>query len=171
MAIRDLIPWGRHENANRAPMTLPERSESPLSTLHREMNRLFDDALRGWDLPALAGTSSSQWSWPHVEVAERGNALRVTAELPGLSERDLELSVDDNILMIRGERRQENEDKDRGYTERFYGRFERRIALPSGVEVDKPEATFRDGVLTVTLPRSAEADDRRRITINAATKH
>ena len=170
MAIRDLIPWGRQDNASRLPIHSRERNDNPLSTLHREMNRLFDDVLRGWDLPALSG-AASQWSWPHVEVTERDNAVRVTAELPGLTEKEVELSVDDDVLTIRGERRQENEDKERGYTERFYGRFERKIGLPSGIETNKAEANFRNGVLTVTLPRSAEADNRRRIPINTETKH
>jgi len=169
MAIRDLIPWGRQENASRLPIR-SERAESPFLALHREVNRLFDDVFSRWDLPAL-GSGSAQWSWPHVEVAERDDTVRVTAELPGLGERDVELSLEDNLLTIRGERRQENEDKERGYTERFYGRFERRIPLPAGIEPDKAAATFQDGVLTVTLPRSAEADNRRRIPINAATRH
>lgn len=170
MALRDLIPWGRHDKESRLPVDVEQRNDNPLSDLHREMNRLFDDVLRGWDVPA-PGTSSRGLSWPHVEVRERENQILVTAELPGMSEGDVEVTVEDGVLTLRGERRQESDDKERGYTERFYGRFERQIGMPRGVEADKAEASFRDGVLTVTVPRSAETDHRRRVPINAATRH
>ncbi len=76
------------------------------------------------------------------------------------------------MLTLRGEKRSESEDKDRGYSERSYGRFERRIGLPRGIERDKAAASFRNGVLTVTLPKSAEAiDNVRRIPINGETRH
>lgn len=170
MTIRDLIPWGRQESGTRLPIFNERRGDSPLLTLHREMNRLFDDLLPGWDLPAL-GSTGRNWSWPSVEVREADDAIRITAELPGLSERDVELSVDDNVLTIRGERHEEKDDRSRGFSERFYGQFERRIALPSGVETEKAKADFRDGVLTVTLPRNAEASNRRRIPISGETRH
>ena len=75
------------------------------------------------------------------------------------------------MLTIRGEKKSETEDEDRGYSERYYGRFERRIALPSNADEKGASATFRDGVLTVTLPKSAEAERGRRIPINGETKH
>ena len=101
--------------------------------------------------------------------AEADGALRVSAELPGLDEKDVELLIADGVLTLKGEKRAETTDKDRGYSERSYGRFERSIALPVPVEEDKAEATFRNGVLTVTLPRAAEAPERRRrIAINGA---
>jgi HSP20 family protein len=110
-------------------------------------------------------------TWPSVEVSDSEREVRISAEIPGLSEKDVELTVHDGVISIRGEKKSETEDKDRGYSERWYGRFERRIALPSGVEEEKAEASFRDGVLTVTLPKSAEATSVRRIPINAETKH
>ncbi|WP_147029558.1 Hsp20/alpha crystallin family protein, partial [Methylobacterium oxalidis] len=101
---------------------------------------------------------------------------RVSAELPGLDEKDVELTIDDGVLTLRGEKRAETTDTQRGYSERSYGRFERVLALPFAVEEDKVEATFRNGVLSVTLPRSAKAPERgRRIAINGggpqATAH
>jgi len=81
----------------------------------------------------------------------------VTAELPGLEEKDVEIQVDDDVLTISGEKRSEIDDKDRRYSERYYGRFERRIALPAEVDEDRANASFRNGVLTVTLPKTERA--------------
>jgi len=167
MSVRDLIPWGR---GTRSSVPSPARDEpvNPFLTLHREMNRLFDDAFShfGAGLPGFAR------GWPSVEVVETDEGLRVSAELPGLEEKDVELLVDDDVLTIRGEKRAEASDRERGYSERSYGRFERVVGLPFAVEEDKVEASFHNGVLTVTLPRSAKAQERaRRIAINAAKPH
>ena len=102
------------------------------------------------------------------------NEVRVSAELPGMDEKDVEVLVEDGTLTIRGERKSETEHKDRHFSERYYGPFERSISLPFEVEEDKAEASFRNGVLTVTLPKSAKAEDKaKRIAINAGsdTKH
>ena len=167
MAMRDLIPWGRQEN--RAPALYHDEERNPLLSFRREIDRLFDDAFRSFGMPSLMGASAGL-SWPSVEVRETDNDVRVTAELPGLSEQDVELTLENDVLCLRGERKAESEDKDRGYSERYYGRFERRIALPAGVDEEKVSARFDNGVLTVTLPKSAEAAHRRRIPINAETK-
>jgi HSP20 family protein len=88
-----------------------------------------------------------------------------------MSEKDVEVVVHDGALTFSGEKKNEKEDRNGGWSERFYGRFERRIALPEGVDEAGCEASFRDGVLTVTMPRSAEAVRGRRIPINAETRH
>ncbi|WCS23880.1 Hsp20/alpha crystallin family protein [Methylobacterium sp. NMS14P] len=165
MSVRDLIPWNRTPAP--APTALSREPASPFLTLHREMNRLFDDVFGGFGgAPSLAGRG---FGWPHVELTEADGALRVSAELPGLDETDVELLIADGVLTLKGEKRAETTDRDRGYSERSYGRFERSIALPVPVEEDRAEATFRNGVLTVTLPRAAEAPERRRrIAINGA---
>jgi HSP20 family protein len=94
--------------------------------------------------------------------------LRVSAELPGMDEKDVEILVDDGVLTIRGEKKSETEDQGRRFSERYYGRFERSIALPYEVEEDKANASFQNGVLTVTLPKSARAQEKaKRIAINA----
>ena len=168
MAIRDLIPWSRQEN--RLPATVSpdrDRSDHPLLSLHREVNRLFDDVFRGFSVPPLGGLERSL-SWPSLELGETEKEVRVTAELPGLEEKDVEITVEEGVLTLRGEKKSEVEDTDRGYTERSYGRFERRIGLPRGVEQDKASATFKNGVLTVTLPKSEAANENvRRIPVNA----
>ena len=166
MNMRDLIPWGRQTSSSQAPVPYREGEMTPFFGLRREIDRLFDDMFR---MPALAGTASM--AWPSVEVVDGDNQVVVTAEIPGMNEKDVELTVQDGVLCLRGEKKSETEDKDRGYSERWYGRFERRIMLPAGVEEEKANATFQDGVLTVTMPKSAEAASGRRIPINAETKH
>lgn len=167
MSMRDLIPWGRQSSTEPAVYSQEERN--PFLGLRRDIDRLFDDVFRG-SVPSL-GFGRSAMAWPSVEVGETDQEIRVTAEVPGMSEKDIELLVEDGVLTLRGERKSETEDKDRGYSERFYGRFERRIALPTGVDQEAAKADFRDGVLTVTLPKSEEAERGRRIPINSETRH
>jgi HSP20 family protein len=167
MAMRDLIPWGRQSST--APATY-QPQDNPVVSLRREMDRLFDDMFRGW--PSLTPQLERSFAgWPSVEVSESDREVRITAEMPGMSDKDVELFVEDGMLTLRGEKRQESDDKERGYSERFYGRFERRIQLPSNVDDKAAAADFRDGVLTVTLPKSAEAERGRRIPINGETRH
>ncbi|MER9600263.1 Hsp20/alpha crystallin family protein, partial [Mesorhizobium sp. M0244] len=150
MAIRDLISWGRENN--QVPSLYRDGDRDPFVTLHREMNRLFDEAFRGFDtrLPSLGGLSAARASWPSVEISDGEKEIRVTAEIPGMDEKDIELLLDDGVLTLRGEKREETEDKDRQFSERFYGRFERRIPLGYEVDEDKVNAAFQNGVLSVT---------------------
>jgi HSP20 family protein len=171
MNMRDLIPWGRNQQ------TTPSRYHDqgdPFMTLHREMNRLFDDVFRGFDM-APFGSMSRIGAWPHVEVVENDKDVRISAELPGLDDKDVEVLMGDGVLTIRGEKKSEIEDRERAFSERTYGRFERRIPLAWEVEQDKIDASFKNGVLTVTLPKSAESrPEVKRISINRAgeeTKH
>lgn len=165
MAIRDLIPW-KSQGHDIAPRQ-EERVDHPVMSLHRDINRLFDDMFRGFSMPSLPSIGRSI-GWPRVELSENAKEVRVTAELPGMEEKDIEISLDDNELVIRGEKKSETNDEERGYSERSYGRFERRIGLPSQIDEDKVEAAFRNGVLTVTVPRTAEATKgRKTFPINA----
>jgi HSP20 family protein len=168
MNMKDLIPWGRVENKSPAVY----RDADPFMALHREVNRLFDDAFRGFDqfgmgrFPGLA-PSRAGWGWPSVEFSETDKEIRVTAELPGLDEKDVEVTLDDDVLILRGEKRAENEDKERQFSERFYGHFERHISLGTEVEDDKVEARFKNGVLTITMPKTERAQSKaKRIAIN-----
>jgi HSP20 family protein len=168
MNMKDLIPWSRAENKTPALY----RDTDPFMTLHREVNRLFDDVFRGFDqfgmgrFPSLASSRGS-WGWPNVEFSETDKEIRVTAELPGIDENDVEVTLDDDVLTLRGEKRAENEDKDRQFSERFYGHFERRIPLDAEVQADKVEARFKNGVLTITMPKTERAQSKaKRIAIN-----
>lgn len=167
MSMRDLIPWGRQDNSG-APVPYNREESSPFLSL-RDVDRLFDNFFRG-TVPSTSFLRSSM-GWPSVEISDSDREVRVTAEVPGMSEKDVELLMENGVLTLRGEKKSENEDNDRGYSERMYGRFERRIALPEGVQEEGANASFRDGVLTVTLPKSAEAQRGRRIPINAETQH
>ncbi|MER9211502.1 Hsp20/alpha crystallin family protein [Mesorhizobium sp. M0663] len=157
MAIRDLIPCGRENN--QAPSLFRNGDRDPFLTLHREMDRLFDEAFRGFDtrLPSLGGFSAARVSWPSIDIADGEKEIRVTAEIPGMDAKDVELLLDDGVLTLRGEKREETEDKDRQFSERFYGRFERRIPLGYEVDEDRVNAAFRNGVLSVTLPKTERA--------------
>lgn len=166
MSVRDLIPWGK--GASQAPTVYRDFEQNPFLSLHREVNRLFDDAFRGFDIPSGIGRLSGMgMSWPNVELSDTDKELRITAELPGLEEKDVEVVLEDGVLTLRGEKKSETEDKDRQFSERFYGRFERRIAVGSEIEQDKVKAAFKNGVLTVTLPKTEKArSNAKRITIN-----
>ncbi len=91
-------------------------------------------------------------AWPKLEVAEPDKQITVSAEIPGMEEKDVELLFDDGNLIVRGEVKSETEDKERQFSERFYGRFERRIPVGMAIEESKIEASFKNGVLKVTLP-------------------
>jgi len=163
MAIKDLIPRnnkGREVGFQRAT------DVHPFFTLHREMNRMFDDMFRGFDLAPFGSTRSLDGlGWPQIDIDETDKELRITAELPGLDEKDVRLEIANGVLSISGEKKSESEDKARRFSERYYGRFERRIPLED-VDEDKVSAAFKNGILTITVPKSAEAKNVRRIAIN-----
>src|SRR6201997_3367536 len=112
MALRDLIP----RNNGSRDVSLHGNQPSPFLALHREMNRLFDDAFRSFD---IAPFSSQAMGWPNVEVNETGNEVKVIAELPGLEEKDVQLELRDGLLTISGEKKSETEDKERRFSERY----------------------------------------------------
>jgi HSP20 family protein len=165
MTIRDLIPWNNRERGLDIHRGF---DASPFLALHREMNRIFDDVFRGFDLPRAGSLGVFEASdWPRLDIEDTEKEIRITAELPGLDEKDVSLELADGVLSISGEKKSETEDKARRVSERYYGRFERRIPL-EGVDEDKISASFGKGVLTVTLPKSNEARTPvRRIAINA----
>lgn len=162
MSVRDLIPWGREES--RVPSLFRNDERDPFLSLHREVNRLFDDVFRGFDggLPSAGRASSFGGNWPNVEISDNDKEIKVTAEVPGLEEKDIEVLLDDGVLTLRGEKRSETEDKDRQFSERYYGRFERHIRLGYEIEEDEVGARFKNGVLTVTLPKTAKAQSQAR---------
>lgn len=167
MATRDLIPRSREQH------TVPGlwREEfSPLGSFRREMDRLFDDLFKTSGLSRFTDLGGTATSWPIIDVKDRNDELLVTAEVPGLTDKDVELFVDNGILTIRGEKKMDQEEK--GYSERFYGRFERQIPLPTNVDEQHCRADFHDGLLTIHLPKSREAEEsRKKIPINADTRH
>jgi HSP20 family protein len=163
MGFRDLIPWSKN------PDLVQNREEqNPFLTLHREMNRLFDDVFSGFGrISHGQHLMEGRFSWPHVELSETDKALKVTAELPGLGEKDVQVELANGALVIRGAKKVESDGDGKLFSERYYGAFKRQIPV-DGVQEDKAEATFKNGVLTVTLPKSEDARQSvRRIAINS----
>jgi HSP20 family protein len=141
----------------------------PFDNLRREVDRLFDDFQWG-SLRSPFGRSvfdvepfwRGEISWakaPAVDVAETDKAYEVTAELPGIEEKNIDVKFADGVLSIKGEKTEEKEDKskDRYLSERRYGSFQRAFRQPDGVETDKIAASFKNGVLTVMVPKTPEA--------------
>ena len=166
MSITNLLPWKREKKAEVAE----RETADPLSTLQRDMNQWFDDFFsRDFGLAPL--WSEETWSdfVPTVDVVESDNEITVTADLPGMEEKDIELQVEGNALLIRGEREEHTEEKDRNVyrSERRYGSFRRSVTLPTEVDSEKAEAVYKNGVLTVKLPKVATAK-RKRINVSHA---
>ncbi|WP_458757730.1 Hsp20/alpha crystallin family protein [Afipia sp. TerB] len=165
MAVRDIIPWSHR---GRDVGSRPTEDVSPFLSLHREMNRLFDDVFRGFDAPFFSSdlAFNGRTTWPAIEVTETEKELQIAADLPGLDQKDIEVEYANGALVLRGEKKSESVHENRRFSERYYGRFERRIPVED-IDQDNIQASFKDGVLTVTLPRSPSAQQKiKRITVN-----
>ncbi len=151
MAIRNLVPFGKKD------VPVKREDESPFSLLRREMDSLFDNFFRGFDLEPFESRMGA--FSPKVDVTENDKEIKISAELPGLDEKDIDVSLQKDMLTIKGEKKEEKEDKGKDFyrMERSYGSFSRTIPLPAEVETDKVEARFKKGVLSITLPKTAKA--------------
>jgi len=141
----------------------------PFDTLRREMDRLFEDFDRGfWPAPLRRPSFELEPIWrqdfgwaakPAVDIVEKDKAYEITAELPGLDEKEIEVKLSNGGVTIKGAKKEEKEEKNKNYHlhERRFGSFERYFSVPEGVDVDKIEAKFNKGILTVTLPKKPEA--------------
>ena len=167
MAMRDIIPWGRQHST--APTLFREGDWSPISSFRHEFDRLFDDMFRTPAFSRFGEFGGMTANWPSLDVKDTDNELIITAEVPGMTDKDVELFVDNGMLTIRGEKKGEKDE--RGYSERFYGRFERQIPLPTSVDEEHCKADFRDGLLTIHLPKTREAAESKKIPINTETRH
>jgi HSP20 family protein len=140
----EMIPWGR------AP---------GFPALREEMNRIFGDLFADW--PAVRWEGNGQWM-PALNLVESADSVVVTAEIPGVDAKDVQVAVEDHYLTLRGEKKEEREEKGKAFhrVERRYGSFARAVLLPCAVDAAKVTAEAKDGVLTVTLPKAAEAKAR-----------
>jgi len=128
---------------------------SDLFGIQREMNKMFDGVFRG---TGDEDYSFSSWT-PAVDITEHDDEYLVKVELPGVNKDEVKLTLENNILTIRGEKKQEKETKKENYhrVERSYGSFQRSFTLPAAVKSDKIDASYKDGILTVSLPKAEEA--------------
>jgi HSP20 family protein len=169
----------------KAEQTAPERAATqarwPFESLRREVDRLFEDFDRGfWTSPFRRSMFGIEPLWrreeewgaaPSVDIVEKDSAYEVTAELPGMDEKNIEVKLVDGDLTIKGEKQEEKEEKEKNYYlhERQFGSFERYFTVPEGVDTEKIEASFKKGVLTVTLPKKPEAQKpEKKIEVKAA---
>ena len=165
MQIRDLIPWGNTKGSEIAKSD----EGNPVFSLQRDVNRIFEDFWKRFDQP-FGAFGRWETGGPRTDIAETESALEVSVELPGIDQKDVDVSLTDSALTIKGEKKSEQEESKKGYhlLERSYGSFYRSIPLPSGVDTDKAAAQFKNGVLTVTLPKTEEALSRvRKIEVKA----
>jgi HSP20 family protein len=141
-------------------MASRRESESPMMAIQNEMNRLFDNFFNDpFDLAPLSIRKLPAEFSPRVNVSETDTAMQVSAELPGMDEKDIQISLEQDALILSGEKKSESEENGKNFHryERSYGSFQRVIPLVSEIQEDKVEASFKNGVLTVTLPKAASA--------------
>ncbi len=172
MAIGNLVPWRWGTLRGSDDDRSLDSFRTEMDALHRNIDRLFADAWGGSFAPSLL---SETWATgkitPRLDVAENEKAFHVSVELPGMSDKDVAVTVDGRVLTIRGEKKEEKEKKDKETfrRERAYGAFRRTIELPDDVDSAKIEAKFKDGVLTIDLPRTQQAQERvKQIPVKAA---
>jgi HSP20 family protein len=157
MALKSLIPGGTERSAARS-------ASNPFFALQHEIDRLFEGLARNF-----AGFPSGD-VMPNMDLSETDEEIEITAELPGLEEKDIQLNVADNVLTIRGEKKNEREETQKDYhmVERSYGSFTRSVQLPDGVNPDNIKAVIAKGVLKVTVPKPAPSQSKK-IDIKTAT--
>lgn len=163
MTWKDIVPFKKR--------SVPVRRDDghPFQRLHDEMDALFDNFFKGFSMEPFEGRHAGSFS-PNIDVTENDKEIKVSAELPGMDDKDIEVNLNKDSLTIRGEKKEEKEDKGKDYyhVERSYGSFSRTIPLPVEVESDKVEAHFKKGVLTVKIPKSAKAiESKKKIAIKA----
>lgn len=165
MAEKSLLPTTRFR-----PSFLTGNGEiEPFRSFHREIDRLFDEFSRELHWPRLF--REGEGAMPQIDVSETDEGLTVTAELPGMDEKDIEVDLTNNVLTFKGEKKVEKEEKKADYhvRERSYGAFSRSVQVPFEVDADKVDASFTKGILTITLPRPPQAKRKtKKITVKHA---
>ena len=165
MKIKDLVPWTRSENP-RQPVSNAEQEEAHHS-LKRDINALVDkfvEKIGNLDLPWQDNEAKS-------DVVQAGDAVEISIELPGMDLADIDLSISGDMLVVKGEKKVERQEEKQGYflSERAYGQIYRAIPLPPGLDTDAAKADLKNGVLTVSIPQSAEArSSMKKISVNKA---
>jgi HSP20 family protein len=162
MSIKDLVP-----RIGRKPLPVRREDADPFRDFQRQMNRLFDEFFG--EAPLAERGRESAWApvafMPRVDVSETDAEVKVSAELPGMDEKDISVELQDDVLVLRGEKKSEQEEKGKNWyrREQSYGSFHRAIELPAGVDASKAKAQFKKGVLTFVAPKRPEEQARRNI--------
>jgi len=166
MSITNLIPWKREKK-----VPVQRENAQPIDLFQHDMNRLFDEFFGRsfWPAPFEGFGESAGSFTPSVDIVETDKDIQVSAELPGMTEKDIEVSLSGDLLIISGEKKEEREEKDKNYhrIERSYGSFRRSVTLPAEVNGDKVTAGFKEGVLTIALPKVETGKTAKKITIKA----
>lgn len=156
MSVRDMVPFGGRRRHLRNRGLARQQEKHPLTRMHDEVDRLFDNFFSK-DFGSLGrfGEGFSDYL-PEVDVQETDKEVRVSAELPGVDEKDIDVRVDGDNLVISGEKSEEKEDTegDTYHSERYYGTFSRVVPLNSEVDIENADATFKKGVLKLSLPKT-----------------
>ena len=161
MTLRALNPFTKKSVA------VKRDYEHPLSMFRDNMDTLFDDFFRGFDVEPFFGRHATSFT-PKVDVTESDKEIRVSAELPGIDEKDIDITLTHDSMTIKGEKKEEKEDKGKDYyrMERSYGSFCRTISLPVEIQADKVKANYKKGILTVHIPKSKKAlEEKKRIEV------
>jgi HSP20 family protein len=162
MAFKDLIPFGKKK------VSIKSNNENPIVRFRSEMDHLFDDFFHRFELSPFFEGRTSMFN-PRIDVVDTDKEIKVSAELPGMDEKDIEITLNRDSLTLKGKKKEEKEEKGKGYyrSERSYGSFSRTIPLQAKIESDKASAHFKKGVLTVIIPRMASAEEaKKRIRIH-----
>lgn len=178
MELKKLGPWNwfKKEDDYSRQSTLPVHRQgnhqilSPVRQFHQEIDRMFDDFFRGFGFPAMRfgrdvpALAQSEWLKPTVDVAATEKDYIISVEVPGVEEKDFNLDLSDGTLSIRGEKRQEKEEKEMNYyrMERSFGSFQRVVSLPEDADQEGITAKYAAGVLTIKLPRKSKTETESR---------
>ncbi len=168
-SMMSMVPWSRRSVLGGRLRDEPH----PLDVFHRDLDRLFEDMWRGFDLPMLGEDERLRAMTPRMDVAEDDDQTCLSVELPGMDEHDIEVLLSGDVLTIKGEKKAETEksDKRHSYRERTYGSFRRSLPLEANVRTDKIDAHFDKGVLTITLPKIEGAKRKtRKIPVSTSSK-
>jgi HSP20 family protein len=158
--IKNLLPWKKHKEEKNDS----NGNENPFELMHRQMNSLFDGFFNDFQPEKwLADDWDGKLLCPNFEVDETDKEIKVSAELPGMDEKDIDVTLDGNVLTIKGEKKEEKDEKTKGrhISERMYGSFRRNFSLPENLDKDNIKAGLKKGVLEILLPKTEEAKSKK----------
>lgn len=172
MELKKLAPWNWFKNEEESTHAVPVKHgdkrpmyssahHDPVVRIHRDIDQLFDQFFRGWGFPGMSGYGSNIdfagdiLLKPKVDLSAAEKEYLLTVEIPGVNEKDVTVDITNNTMTIKGEKKLEKEEKEKNYyrIERSYGSFQRILSLPEDVDQDNIKASFKNGVLSITMPR------------------